>query len=336
MAIVEPALPPPAAPWLERASEVRGEEVLAGEMRVNLIRLAALLVFYGHHLLNVLVFRDPQALAGRYHTAVTAVALAWSLTVLAIHLRLTFRRVPAWLSLAALAADTVFVTLLLCLSRDLRTTLAGLYFLVVASAGVRLSLPLVYLATLGGMAGYGAFQAYGRMFFEGGDPGPSPSAQVVYFLALGTAGVLTGQTVRQARRLARLDAPRRFCPSCSAPLPVPGGPRPGAEADPAADAERRRDNTLAGIGLLLLSALLGVALFGPGSNAKLDADAVVGLAFGLVLLAATGAVLFLRRKAAPVSLARGGPEGTALVALAFVLLLAMALVLVIAVLKTFF
>ena len=76
--------------WLQ----FRGGEALAGETRVNLIRLAAILIFYGHHLVNVFVFRDDPTLLGRYHTSATAVVLAWSLTVLVIHLCLSLPRVP--------------------------------------------------------------------------------------------------------------------------------------------------------------------------------------------------------------------------------------------------
>ena len=174
MSIAGPALPKPATRWSDRSSQARRLEGLAGEMRVNLIRSPRCWSLYGHHLLNVFVFRDDPRSAGRYHTAVTAVALAWSLTVLAIHLGLSLSRVPPWLSFAAVGADTLFITLLLCLSRAPGSALAGLYFLVIASAGVRLSLPLVYAATLGSLAGYGAFLGYCRhLWFEAAGQGIS-------------------------------------------------------------------------------------------------------------------------------------------------------------------
>src|SRR5262245_23095968 len=141
MSVADPPLPSPPARQSVRLSQTQFREAVAGEMRVNFIRLVALLVFYGHHLINLFVFRDDPMRPGRYHTAATAVALAWSLTVLAIHLCLSFPRVRQWLGLAAVGADTLFITLLLCLSRDPRSMWTGLYFLVIISAGVRLSLP---------------------------------------------------------------------------------------------------------------------------------------------------------------------------------------------------
>ena len=47
-------------------------EAWAGEVRVNLIRSLALVVFYANHLLNVYVWRDPNV-DGAFHAAVTAV-----------------------------------------------------------------------------------------------------------------------------------------------------------------------------------------------------------------------------------------------------------------------
>lgn len=307
------------------------------ERRVNLVRLAALLVFYGHHLLNVLIFRDDALSLGRYHTAATAVALAWSLTVLAIHLSLSLARLGRWLSLAAVCADLLLITLLLCLSRDPKSAMSGLYYLVIISAGVRLSLPLVCAGTLGALAGYGLYQGYCHLWIEPGAAGISRAAQVVFLLSLGAAGLLAGQMVRQARRLARGDA-RRFCPHCNEPLPTPGEPEAdmGSELHEPADREQRRDNRVVGLGLVLLGVLLGIALFLPASNVKLEFDALVGLGFGLVLLVVTGTGLQFRRHELALSMGRGGMGEAAFAGILLVLFTAMLVALAIAVSKAFF
>jgi hypothetical protein len=85
---------------------------------------------------------------------------------------------------------------------DARSMLAVLYFLVIVAAPLRLSLPLVWLATLGAMAGYAFFLGYVRWRLElPSEQRLSRPQQVVFVLALGAAGLLAGQFVRQCRRL---------------------------------------------------------------------------------------------------------------------------------------
>lgn len=181
-------------------------EEWAGETRVNLFRLAALLVFYAHHLLNVYVFfREDPSIAGDFHLAVTALVLAWSGEVVALYLCLARRWLPAWLKYAATTADIVLVTALLMvvarLGRDAGSWLATLYVLVIAAAPLRLSLPLVYFATLTSMAAYGFFLGYVKYQLALEQRLSRPN-QVIFALVLGATGILAGQVVRQARRLA--------------------------------------------------------------------------------------------------------------------------------------
>ena len=108
----------------------------------------------------------------------------------------------ALLKYVASAWDTVLVTLLLVVGGDPRTMLAMLYFLVVIAAGLRLSLRLVQVTTLGTMAAYAFFLGYVRFWLDVPDAQRLPRAQqIIVLLALGAAGLLTGQMVRQARRL---------------------------------------------------------------------------------------------------------------------------------------
>jgi hypothetical protein len=189
---------PAPDPW----ADAQRIESWAGEVRVNLIRLVALVGFYGHHLVNVYLYRDDPSVAGRYHTAVTALVLAWASGVLVLHVCLTRRWVPPWLKYAATAWDLVLITALLVLGRDPRSMLSVLYFLVIGAAALRLSLPLVYAATLGALAAYLFFLGYVRFWLElpAEQRLPRPQ-QVVFLLGLAVAGLLAGQGVRQARRL---------------------------------------------------------------------------------------------------------------------------------------
>src|SRR5262245_42835622 len=111
-------------------SDAQRIESWAGEVRVNLVRLAALLVFYGHHLLNWYVL-DDRSITLAFHNAVTALFFAWAGEVTVLHIWLSRRWVPAWLKYAATACDIVLVTVLLVISRDPHSMLVVLYFLVI-------------------------------------------------------------------------------------------------------------------------------------------------------------------------------------------------------------
>ncbi|MGH7174498.1 MAG: hypothetical protein ACRELF_03885 [Gemmataceae bacterium] len=177
-------------------------EGLAGEVRVNLIRLVALVAFYGHHLVNVFLIRDDPSLKGAYHTVVTTLVLAWALAVLIIHYCLMRRWIPPVLKYVVTVWDILLITTLLMAGGDGRSGLAVLYFLVIVAAPLRLSLPLVWTATLGTMAGYAFFLGFVRWRLELPiQQRLSRPQQVVYVLALGAAGLLAGQFVRQCRRL---------------------------------------------------------------------------------------------------------------------------------------
>jgi hypothetical protein len=81
-----------------------------GEVRVNLVRLAALAVFYGHHLTNVYWFQDDPSLTARYHRTITLLVLAWGCGALALHFCLLHRWTPPALKYVATACDTLLIT----------------------------------------------------------------------------------------------------------------------------------------------------------------------------------------------------------------------------------
>lgn len=191
---------PGVDPW----PDVQRIESWAGEVRVNFLRLVALVAFYSHHLVNVYWHRDDPTVGGPYHEAVTTLVLAWSAEVAGLHLCLTRRWVPSWLKFAATAADLVLVTALLLLGRDPKTMLAVLYLLVVVAAALRLSLSLVAFATAGAVAGYLFFLGFVRFWLQLPDwQRLSRPQQVVFLLAIAVTGLLAGQYVRQARRVSR-------------------------------------------------------------------------------------------------------------------------------------
>jgi hypothetical protein len=189
-----------SGPW----AEARRWADWAGEVRVNLVRLVALTVFYGYHLINVYAYPDDPSVAGRYHRMITLLVLAWGCGALALHYCLTNRWTPPALKYVATACDTLLITAALMLGRDPRSTLSVLYFLVVAAAALRLSLPLVYTATAANMAAYAFFLGYVKYRLQLPDDQRLPRPQqVIFLLALAVLGLLVGQVVRQTRQLVQ-------------------------------------------------------------------------------------------------------------------------------------
>jgi hypothetical protein len=183
-------------------------ESWAGEVRVNLVRLAALVGFYGYHLLNGYLSTGDPAFSATFHLAATALAMVWTAGVAVLYLALSRRWAPPALKYAVTVWDLVLLTTLVALAGDPRSPLVVLYFLVIVAAALRMSLPLVYVATLGSIAAYAFLLAHHAWYVVGSvryyaNPGLQiPRTQeAIFVLALGGAGVLTGQVVRQARRL---------------------------------------------------------------------------------------------------------------------------------------
>jgi hypothetical protein len=185
-------------------ADARRLESWAGELRLNLIRLVAIAGFYGYYLLDAFVLRDDPALRGDYHTLVSVVTFAWAVGALTLQLYLLNRWVPAALKYVATTWDLVMITAVLMIGRDLGNLFTVLYVLVVAAAALRLSLPLIYTATLGAMAAFLFFHGYIRYWLELPESERlSHAQQTIFLLALAVTGLIAGQVVRQTRRLAQ-------------------------------------------------------------------------------------------------------------------------------------
>jgi hypothetical protein len=183
-------------------------ESWAGEIRVNRLRLAAIIVFYVRHLIDIYVNPANRTFSGRYHLWVTLIVLAWAGLVLWLHWALSQRRMGEKLKYISVVWDLVMVTLLGIVARGPQTPLMLLFFIVIASAPLRLSLRLVWVATLGAMAGYAIVLAYYAWWLIGWDKYYSTpelriprSTEAIWILAMGVAGLLAGQVVRQMRRI---------------------------------------------------------------------------------------------------------------------------------------
>jgi len=176
----------------------------AGELRINVLRAAGVVAFYGHHLFNQVVLKEP--FPPNYTAAVTAVAVAWAAGALALHVALSNLWMPPALRFLSVGFDALMTTSLLLISDGPRSPLIVVLFLVVATAPLRLDLRVVWTATILALLSY-AFVCGHAKWVRPENRVPRRQ-EVVVALGLALAGFLAGQAVRQARRFARDYADR--------------------------------------------------------------------------------------------------------------------------------
>ena len=179
-----------------------------GEGRANLLRIIGIAAFYGVELANYRglrlgFFEMPriETVDRPFHLAVTALAVAWTMTALAVHICLRRQVFPASLKLLSTGADIVLLTCVLCVSNGPRSPLVVGYFLIVALAALRFSLPLVRFATAGSMLGYLAVLGHAK-WLAVRDLRVPRYHEVMFLLVLALTGITIGQVLRAVRSMA--------------------------------------------------------------------------------------------------------------------------------------
>jgi hypothetical protein len=186
-----------------------------GEAKANLLRIIGIGAFYVIELLNYHGLRLgglelPQVteVDDRFHRTVTALAAAWSMTSLGVLFSLRRQIFPWVLKYLSTAADIVFLTGILLVADGARSPLLVGYFLIVALAGLRFSLPLVWFATCGSMCGYLSLLGYAKWFAAARPLRVERYQQLIFLVALALAGIVLGQILRRVRRVAEDYAAR--------------------------------------------------------------------------------------------------------------------------------
>lgn len=183
-------------------------ESWAGETRVNLLRLALLLLFYGQHLTRYFLLERDPSLTPEFHSRATALVLAWGALITVVYLFMDLPRWRPWIKYATTLADVTLISAMIGVAGGPRSPLVFLLGLVIASAPLRVSLSLVYFATVASMLGYlatVAFYAWFQIGFDRYYADPTVRLargdQALVLLTLLSTGLLSGQVTRQMRRL---------------------------------------------------------------------------------------------------------------------------------------
>ncbi len=184
-----------------------------GEARANLLRVLGIALFYlveliDYHGLHLGSLEMPPVVGPGFHTAVTALTVAWVMVALGVFLCRHLQFFPASLKYLSTACDILFLTAILVVADGPRSPLVVGYFLVIALAGLRFNLPLIWFATAGVAGGYLFLLGYAR-WFAGRDLRVPRYQQAIVLLALVLTGVILGQLVRRVRWLAEEYARRR-------------------------------------------------------------------------------------------------------------------------------
>jgi hypothetical protein len=184
-----------------------------GEARANLLRIVGIAAFYIVELVNYyglnlgfLELPKVEEVTKLFHQAITALAVAWTMVGLGILLCLRQRVFPAQLKFISTGCDIVLLTAILIVADGPKSPLVVGYFLVIALAGLRLNLPLVWFATGGAMAGYLFLLGHAKWLREA--TRVPRYHQIIFLLALVLTGVLLGQLVRRTRAIAQDYAAR--------------------------------------------------------------------------------------------------------------------------------
>src|ERR1041384_776227 len=87
-------------------------ESWAGEIRVNVIRVLAIALFYGRHLIELMLSARDSDVRGVFHARVTAVVVAWAAMAGVVHILLRRRRYPPEMKFVTSVLDVLMITLL--------------------------------------------------------------------------------------------------------------------------------------------------------------------------------------------------------------------------------
>lgn len=181
-------------------------ETWAGEVRVNLVRAAGLSLLYFWHLIRFYVIND-NTISLRFHVLATLLLMGGMAFTGVWQVILSRRLLPRFLPEVSVLVDLFIATVLLGMSKGEPFTQAPIVFLlVIATTAVRGSLRLVWLATLGSLAGYYLALWYWHVNVPG--VALQPWSAGLFVPGVLVAGLLAGQAVRQMHRLTHFGESR--------------------------------------------------------------------------------------------------------------------------------
>jgi hypothetical protein len=228
--VPEAAAPAPLAGADDRAWYIVGRwQEYEGEARANLLRLAAIAAFYAIELINdygvdLGFIQIPKVRDAAFHQVVTAIAAAWLLLGVGVHLWLRMRLMPEALKYVSTGLDVVLLTLLLMVADGPRSPLIVGFFLIPAMATLRFRLRLVWFATIAAMLGYVWLLGWAWWIEGTRDVRVPRYHELIVLTALAMGGIIQGQVIRRVKALAAEHARRQETAGAAVQDPLPSSP----------------------------------------------------------------------------------------------------------------
>lgn len=172
-----------------------------GELRSALLRIVLVAAFYAAQLLHFAVFSERSEAEQIFHRQATFVAAGWLFVSLAVLVALTRHWLPRWLKFATVSIDLVLLTLLATLGSGSSSPLVFVYWVVIALAGLRCNLALIWFGTIGAMVAYMFLVATRDPVWFDANHATAPIEQITALLSLAAAGLVIGQLVRMVRQV---------------------------------------------------------------------------------------------------------------------------------------
>lgn len=173
-----------------------------GEMRVALLRVVLIALFYVVQLYHFLMLSDRSVAEQIFHRQATYLAAAWFFVSLGVLVALSRHWLPRSMKYLTAGLDVVFLTAIAALGSGPASPLVFGYGLLITQAGLRGSLPLVWFATLSAMVGYLALVAMRDDSWLDAHHVTPVIEQLVVQLTLAATGIVVGQLVRLPRRVS--------------------------------------------------------------------------------------------------------------------------------------
>ncbi len=167
-----------------------------GELRSALLRIVLVAAFYAAQLLHFVVFAERTEAEQVFHRQATFVAAGWLFVSLAVLVALTRHWLPSWLKFVTVGIDLVLLTLLAALGSGAASPLVFVYWVVIALAGLRCNLALIWFGTIGAMAAYLILVGMRDPVWFDANHATAPIEQLVVHMSLAAAGLVIGQLVR--------------------------------------------------------------------------------------------------------------------------------------------
>lgn len=188
-----------------------------GEERANFMRILGIACFYVIELINryglnlgFVEFPPVEGVDQRFHAAVTALAVAWIASALGVLIMMRSRRFPPALKYITTTVDVVLLTSILLIADGPESPLIITYFIILATAPLRFSAPLVRYTTAATIFGYVIL--LGDAWLRRPETRVPRYEQVMTVLALALTGFALMELMRALREAAEAYAARKEAP----------------------------------------------------------------------------------------------------------------------------